>query len=559
MGLRLQAAVLTSALLLTSCGDPLVQGLTPGGSLSEDSGPGSGTDTGTDPVDVGEQLSPMRLLFRASLDLRGVRPSLDEIEAVRADPEAVDALIVGFLDDPRFAERLVHLYDERFQTRTDVLVVRYDTDDPLLLAKPIGEEPLRVLAQVISQDLAYTELVTADWTMANEKLGTIWPVDYPEGETGWQVVQYTDHRPGAGVLSSNGLWDRYGSTESNANRGRANVLSRILLCSDYLDRSIEFDRDVELLDEEAVRDALHNNPGCVACHATLDPLASHLWGFYYVNQTSPLDAGAYHPERELFWEDTTGTAPGYFGEPTLTLDDLGEQVAADSRFVECAVSTAFELMLQRRHGIDDLDTLTALRETLLAEELRMRPVFAELIGGRHYRSADEATGGTPWKITRPDVLASQLEDLTGYRFTYNGRDMLDNDTVGLRSLAGGMDGTYVTVPAAEINTMSWLVVERMAQAAASYAVTSDIADPEAARLFTEVDFTEHPDSDPEPMIAQLQLLHLRLTGTEHAADSEVIAADLTLWSELYAIDEDPEAAWAGVLSVRLRDPEVLFY
>ena len=50
------------------------------------------------------------------------------------------------------------------------------------------------------------------------------------------MARYQDGRPAAGVLATNGLWWRYRSTASNANRKRANQASRILLCQDYLVR-----------------------------------------------------------------------------------------------------------------------------------------------------------------------------------------------------------------------------------------------------------------------------------------------------------------------------------
>ena len=80
-------------------------------------------------------------------------------------------------------------------------------------------------------------------------------------------------RPAAGILSTNSMWWRYGSTASNANRGKVNAISKILLRNDYLSKTISFDRSVNLLDDDALNDALKTNPGC-ACHNSLDPLAS---------------------------------------------------------------------------------------------------------------------------------------------------------------------------------------------------------------------------------------------------------------------------------------------
>jgi hypothetical protein len=61
------------------------------------------------------------------------------------------------------------------------------------------------------------------------------------------------------------------------------------------------------------------------------------------------------------------------------------------------------------------------------------------------------------------------------------------------------------------------------------------------------------------MAAQVQVLHLRLFGDVVAADGPEVEANLALWSELYALDHDPAAAWAGVLTVLMRDPRFLLY
>jgi hypothetical protein len=61
------------------------------------------------------------------------------------------------------------------------------------------------------------------------------------------------------------------------------------------------------------------------------------------------------------------------------------------------------------------------------------------------------------------------------------------------------------------------------------------------------------------MVAQIQALHLAVLGDSVAADGEEVAANLALWSELHIVERDTRAAWAGVLSVLLRDPDFLLY
>jgi hypothetical protein len=120
------------------------------------------------------------------------------------------------------------------------------------------------------------------------------------------VSRYTDGRPAAGVLSTNSLWWRYGSTDSNANRKRANTASLLLLCNDYLVRPLEFDRNVNLLDEEAVNTAIETDPSCTNCHGSLDPLAGYFFGFWWYDPSNPLENVRYFPEREGRWADYSG-------------------------------------------------------------------------------------------------------------------------------------------------------------------------------------------------------------------------------------------------------------
>jgi hypothetical protein len=501
-------------------------------------------------------------LARASLDLRGIRPSLAELAAVEADPAAYDALVASYLQDERFGERVRDLFSEIYLTRQDayyVYAAEFGLTDQAAFVASVGEEPLRILSTIAVEDLPYSDIVTADWTMADPVLGTAFPVDYPDGGEGWQKVRYTDGRPHAGVLSTNGMWWRYMTNASNLNRGRANAVSRILLCNDYLSRPIEFDRNVNLLDSDALEDALQNNPGCVACHNTLDPLASYFFGFYAFDYASKLDITYYHPEREQYWRDTNEVAPGYYGEPGYTLTDLGEQIAADPRLPECVTEQVYELLLQRDSTLDDTAALSAHREDLLAGGLTLRALFGSVMRADAYREGRGADGTFQAKMLSVDQLGTVLEDLTGFRFTYQGYDLLGSDSYGVRTLAGGVDGVYATRPATQPTATSVLVTARVAQAAAWHVATTDHAAPDTARLFTLVNFSETPQSDRDVMEAQLQLLHLRLYGLHVAADGPEVEANLALWQDLYAIEGDKLAAWAGVLSVLLRDPQFLFY
>lgn len=502
-------------------------------------------------------MDPVSALIRSSLDLRGVRPTTAELDAVAAHPESLDETVGTFVDDPRFEARVRDLWSEIYLTRTEsyqISAASYGLDDEAAFRESIGDEPLRILGYIAAHDLPYTELVTGNWTMANETLGAIWPVDYPAGSEGWIKTSYTDGRPAAGILATNSMWWRYTSTTSNANRKRANATSRILLCNDYLERPIEFDRNINLQDEDAVANALRENAACANCHNSLDPFASYFFGFWWYDYTNPLEASYYYPERELAWRDYTGMAPSFYGAPGYSLGDLGHQIAADHRLPECATRQAFELLLRRDADTADQEELNGHRDAFINGGLTLKALIRSVVKDPMYRSPPtDETGYVPLKMVTPDLLATEVEDLTGFQYRWYGYDLMRSDEVGFRTLAGGADGYAVTSTSRSPNATLVLVQERLAEAAAFYVVNN-----EPERLFT-LSFAETPDTDRAAMVAQIQALHRRIFGTTVTADGEEVTAALELWTSLYAVERDPRSAWAGVLSALLRDPDFLFY
>jgi hypothetical protein len=192
-------------------------------------------------------------------------------------------------------------------------------------------------------------------------------------------------------------------------------------------------------------------------------------------------------------------------------------------------------------------------------DLTLRALFRSVLLSDEYRLGSSAEGEARERMLSTDQLGSSIEDLTGFRFTSSGYDLLGSDAHGVRTLAGGVDGVFSLQPAAEPTATVLLVQERLAQAAAAYAVAQERLAPESADLFAEIDFGETPATDLAAMVGQVQRLHLRVLGRRVEADGEEVAANLALWEELYALDANAEHAWAGVLTVLLRDPDFIFY
>lgn len=520
-------------------------------------------DDGTAALDAAlVPLAAPRLLRRMSLDIRGVLPSIEELDRVEADPGALEEIRDSYLEDPRLEERLVMLLAERWHTRVDEFLLyfdeyqslAYDWDNEYRFERSVGEEPLRLMAHVVVEDRPWTEVVTADYTMANEIIGEVWPIDRPEG-TGWVESHYNDGRPGAGVLSTNGLWWRYYTTVSNYNRGRAAALSRLLLCEDYLARPVSFTNQVALVDASGIESALRSNPYCMGCHSSLDPMASTLFGFWVANEYNAQEMQTYHAEREYLGSYLLGQDPGFFGLPMEGLDHMGRQIAVDPRFSHCAAESFAETLWRRELGEEDFTRIDGLKTAYLEGGEKIKPLLKAITNTAVYRAgslAQTATDGqkeleNTARLVDVSLLESVIYDLTGVQWTWGGYRMLDSDTYGFRLMGGGVDGSLVTRPQRTPNLTWSLVTERAAEHAFGMVMPQALAG--SSQLFHYVRYGATPEST--EFDQEISALYWRFYGVR--PDDAWKAAISSLWTSLKG-QSNEESAWVGVLTAMVRDP-----
>lgn len=521
---------------------------------------------------VPEVLSPLpdaRLARRLSLDLRGVLPSLAELDSLEAGQVDTSTLRDSYLDDPRFEERFVQLLGQAWRTQVDEFLVRYveypelagDEANEYPFERAVGEEPLRLAARVAAEDLPWATIVTGDWSMANEVTGHLWPVDYPADATGWQKVHYTDGRPSAGILATNGLWWRYFSTVSNYNRGRVAAIARLLLCEDYLSREVSVAGGSSVADAADIEDHLRGNPYCLGCHSSIDPIATALFGFWPANEYSIEEIERYHPEREPLGPILLDVAPSWFGTPFTSLADLGPLIEEDPRFATCAAETMASLLWRREATLEDGAELADVRAAWMAEP-RMKAVMRAVTDGAKYRAGGFTAAASAPDLERERVvrqldaplLASVLDDLTGFSWSWEGFDQLRSDTWGFRVLGGGVDGLYET-RSLDVPSLTWLlVVQRAAESAAAAAVDAELLGGGDRRAFVAVTLDDVPGD--EAFTDELVALHRRLYGSrpEPSWTAEVEA----LWSSS-AAEADAAEAWRTTLAALLQDPLFVSY
>lgn len=488
---------------------------------------------------------------RASLDLRGHRPSVEEMEQVGRSDRQLNRALNTLIDNPivgeQFASQMAGVWKTEVveYDHTDHEYAFADNSDVLALLTALGEEPLQVLAEITRSDLPYSEVVTADWTMANAAMAAWSPVNYDwtDESGGWQKVEYVDDRPSAGLLVSNGLWWRYNSTLSNAQRGRANIISKMLLCNDFLERRIQIDRELNLLDEAGVQEALQTSPTCVSCHVDLDPLASNFWGLYRHFRFSLEEQFSYHPEREMHWIDLTGIPPGYFGSPVGSLSQLGDSMAQDPALYTCLVRRSMAQLTQQPISEADWQQWRPHLSAFVSSGYQVRSMLRSILDDDLYRNMDNQ------KIVTADLYAKQVAHLTHYRFQVDGIDGFDADLYGVRGLFGGRGKDWLTTISALPTTTFALVVQRIAEAAAHHVTHNQ----EAANHFFMFNFQMSEQRVDKHFVSVFRRVLSRLPSDEEVQ----IMTDL--WDEVYDLSEEPALAWQAVVTYLFRHPDFLTY
>lgn len=548
-----------------------------------------------------ELLSPTDRAVRASLALRGVRPTPEELAQADDLPGLVDA----WLETDAFGETLKDMHDEALLLRVDEGRPSVSWKRPLPRTSPnqdeawindqIQEAPLTLIEYVVRNDRPYTEILTADYALGNETMEVVWgagdegmgpdPIgldcedDELPGHPGWKMCRWTESgRNGAGVLSSTFFYVRWRSTLANQHRARANAISRAFLCYDFLDQPVNLDEvDVDLADVEAVANAVRDHPGCASCHQSLDPIASFLYGFTPTFRPGRVEEypvqmynsrGAYRPGREL----ANLRTPALFGEDGETLADLGRLLTEHPDFASCTVRRMYSFLDQTSvEAVPDelvgawavefvasgYDTKALLKSMVLHDAFHVSHAVSEA-------GADDIVG---LKKVRPEQASRMVEAMTGFRWIteidtgerrpYGTIDLLGDARFGYRVLAGGLDGTTVVLPNHNYNPPMAAMWRQYAGLAAQHVVSEDFARPAAERrLLGQV---EPGTTDDAEVRAQIEALYWAVLA-ERPEAADVDAAKALF--DTAADSGEPDGvtrAWTLLLSAFFQDVRFTHY
>lgn len=567
------------------------------------------TGCGSPPPEVesAEVLVPLSAedrAIRVSMAVRGVRPTGAELEQVRADPNALEGLVDQWMEDPAFGETIRDMHAELLQVRTDL--------DEQLQMPSVGalggwvgadiissneEEVLKLIELVVTDDRPYTEVVQSKTMMANAVIAGAYGLAFDPKGPEWQETVWADGRPMAGILSSSELYRRHISNGTNFHRGRANILTKSLVCDDFATRDLPLEgTSLDLADPLVVANAVVENEACAACHQALDGAAAFLWGFHEggldgpgievaiaqgcvsnPSDPAPLDDRSlasdhcfplvfYSAANEDGWADWGLRPPTWYGTPGRGLEELGALIAADPRFSLCTARRFYSYLTQT--PLDDVpqDVAAQLQGDFVASGYSAKALVKDVVLSDRFLAASSPTVPIPGpQVVRPEQYARLVHRLTG--FTWVGSpdegacfnlclkraDLMRTDRFGFRAMSGGIDGFEVLDPVHAPTPVKALVMRRFATEAAAYVARGDLSGSTDTLLHIAT-----PTSGPEEIRAQIVALHSDILGEFVLPDDPAVDETYALF-ETFSTTHDPADAWALVVSALLQDPALVFY
>ena len=390
----------------------------------------------------------------------------------------------------------------------------------------IAREPLALINHVVRNNLPFTEILTADYMMMTPYSAKSYGVENLAFANPGDPAEFQPARlegiPHAGILTSPMFLNRYPTTSTNRNRGRARVVFDLFLDTDIL--AIEGVRPGNAVDITTPIPTI-NNPQCSKCHSVLDPVAS-----IFQNWTS---RGQYRPARQEKRGWYTDMEPrGFNGEPMplagnvdSSVQWLAEKIAADPKFpravtriVVAGITGKEPLQAPTEAGsssaefdayVAERTLLNSIQERFVADNFNLKTLVTEIVMSPYWRASGLAGSGESILhaqtgssyLLSPEQLDRKIETLLGFQW----RGSLDqyykdiNRSWSSRlnrtyhQIYGGIDSDSVVTRLRSPNGLMGAMQLRMANELACYAVPHDFWLPEnQRRLFLFVDAETNP-------------------------------------------------------------------
>lgn len=583
-----------------------------------------------------------KTLRNATIQLAGRLPSATEIALVRTEGESgFYSVMEDVMNEDEFYARLSEIFNDVFLTDKYLRVNQfngalnlldrddypnrnwYDHDYPnvegeeeaqlaqdainddnrgcanVFANDAVAREGLELINYIVRNNLPFTELITADYTMVNWYSQKVYDAELLNPSATFRQLDQnnlpctayssyydkathtadpSDFKPAklagiphAGILTSAMFLNRFPTTNTNLNRHRSYMVYKMFLDTDIL--AIEGDRPSDAIDTSSISPTLQN-PACFTCHEVMDPVASTFqhWD----------DRGRYKPDNP--WPSSVLAAglPGKKADISgsgshygALLKWLGQEIANDPRYVRAITRHLYK-------GIIGQDPLTSpgenpsqsdetayqaqrsilfnIGQAMVADNWNIKTAITGLLLSPYYRAetidntkllASDHIGST--RLLSPEMLQRKLRATLGFDW----HELRANDKDN-RIMFGGIDSDSVIERIENPSGLMVAMQERMAVDMACRATAFDFTKARTGtinkrRLFRYVSQEAAPyDIDgvelPNNILAikkNIQYLHNSLLSEDLAIDHPEIESTyqlfLSTWQTGQAMKANPDS------------------
>ena len=367
-----------------------------------------------------------KTLWRAAIVFAGRLPTAAEYERAERGPAGLREAVRGVMEGPGFHDFLIRAANDRLLTDKfleDAIDEKSSFPNLANVAHALrmaGDEaayrrwqertqfgfaraPLELIAHVTHNDLPYTEILTADYVMANPPADAAYGggaafddaddvlefkpsriVDYyrqDESVVSEFTQAFGNHVtdpghlrtdwPHAGILNTLVFLKRYPTTPTNRNRARSRWTYYHFLGLD-VEKSASRTTDPAALAD--TNNPTMRNPACTVCHRVLDPVAGAFQNYgadgFYRDQWGGMDSldDFYKEEGPSGWEQVEIDAPREGDKQTFSL--VGRLTAGDNKI-----------------GLQNINIVEG-HTNILVDSLTVRDSAGEMVG--HYELEDMA-------------------------------------------------------------------------------------------------------------------------------------------------------------------------
>ncbi|MEN8821723.1 MAG: DUF1592 domain-containing protein [Abyssibacter sp.] len=509
---------------------------------------------------------PVVTLRKATLNLAGRLPTDAEVHNVASGGEVELAQVLDVLmQEDAFYERLIEIYNDDllqnkylggenavnllrasdFPQRRWYRDLGLDTEDSEQRAlfdylkaqtnDAVAQEALRLVEYIVRNQRPVTELLTADYMVANYYSARAYGAEhqqawrqlpdppfpeYPYDPDDYRPIRIANAEygeiPHAGVMTSAMFLNRFPTTETNRNRHRSRMVHALFLDTDVLQLSGV--RPGEAVDLDSATPTL-DNPACSVCHTVVDPVAAVFQNWNSRGQYQPSrHNGGWHSDMEA--RGFNGEAMPLAGNVDRSVAWLGEVMVQDPRFARSVVKRLFRgltgqspLPVPAADVPDDAPERLAyqaqtvhfngLRDALIAADFRIEPVIRGIVLGPYFRAdgvrPDAGSGeevhrySGSERLLTPEMLHRKIQATLGLPWERWGYPRLTSRrSDSLAVLYGGIDSDNVIRRITEPNGLMASLQQRMAHEMACAVTARDFFHPrDVRRLFR---FVERDDS-----------------------------------------------------------------